>query len=469
MSRPFRQPWILAAVVCCLTAARVGAQFDLSVEQRLLEELLREGQYKQASLEAQRIQQSLKTQGGARSGPSTRTRIDLLMYREFVERLMGNLDAADKTLTEAERLFTDKDFQFWIYANVPRGEDAEKIREFWIPWSLMYFSLLDERGLLLVDRIRTANQELSVAGASLTPERQAQIIKWFKQIDELERTLMHARSTSLARLPADQDAPEGRRPGSHMMLSNARPRLIAGLRYLEASKLPFTLPADMVQTAEGPAPKPDAPVTETAQDRKAAATRQRRRAIEYLEKAGEDADAACAAALGRFESKQDPTVELAAAKAEATRIRSEVREPLVEALLLDGSLDRAREMLDPLINDLRTVEKERHPSLAKPLILSARLALEETRRSIAAKDVVQAERQAKGAIESLYEAKVLLEIEDSEFDRAAPLHAALASLIASSDDILRKSGQLVAAKDAADAAARRALQAIKASEGRRKR
>jgi hypothetical protein len=73
------------------------------------------------------------------------------------------------------------------------------------------------------------------------------------------------------------------------------------------------------------------------------------------------------------------------------------------------------------------------------------------------------------AAAGLYEAKVLLEIEDSEFDRAAPLHAALASLIASSDDILRKSGQLVAAKDAADAAARRALQAIKASEGRRKR
>ena len=121
-------------------------------------------------------------------------------------------------------------------------------------------------------------------------------------------------------------------------------------------------------------------------------------------------------------------------------------------------------MIDAAVSDLRSVEQERHPALAKPLITSARVALEETRRSIDAKDVVQAERQAKGAIEALYEAKVLLEVEDSQFDRAAPLHAAVADLIATSDALVRKSGQLVTSKDAADAAARRALDAIRASE-----
>ena len=467
MFLPLRHACGLAAVALSLLAVPAAAQIDVAVEQRLLEELQRDGKYKQASLEAQRVEQAVKQRGTAKSGPATQLRIDLLVYRERVERLMGNLDAAEKTLTEAERLFTDKDFQRWCTLNAPRGDEVENVRRYWLPWSLLYFSLLDERGFVLVDRLRSANQELAVAGVSLTPERQAQIVKWCKQLDDLGRTMQNARSSSLARLPDDRDKPEGRRPLAHMMLSQARPRLIAGLRYLEASKLSFTLPADAAP-AEGTAPKPDQAVAETPADRKAAATRQRRRAIEYLEKAGEDADATCAAALARFDPDGEKAVGSDGAKAEATRIRAEFRVPLAEALFLDGSLDRARSLLDPLIADLRATEKERHPALAQPLILSARIALEETRRSIAAKDVLQAERQAKGAIDAVYEAKVLLEMEDSEFDRSAPIHAALATMIAASDELLRKSGQLVAAKDAADAAARRALQAIKASEGRRK-
>lgn len=468
MSRPLRHPWTAAVLACCLLASPAAAQVDVAVEQRLLEELQSEGKYKQASVEALRIEQAVKQRGTAKNGPATRLRIDLLVYRQRMERLMGNLDAAEKTLSEAERLFTDKDFQRWVTVNAPRGDDAEKVRQFWVPWSLLYFSLLDDRGFVLVDRLRSANQELAVAGTSLTPERQTQIVKWCKQLDDLGRTLLQVRSSSQARLPADRDKPEGRRPLAHLMLGQSRPRLIAGLRYLEASKLPFTLPVDATPAADAAPPKPDQPVTETPEERKATATRQRRRAIEYLEKAGEDADAACAAALGRFDQDRQQEADFLAAKGEATRIRTEVRLPLAEALLLDGSIDRARSMVDPLIADLRAIEKERHPALARPLVLSARIALEETKRSIAAKDVLQAERQAKTAIDALYEAKVLLEMEDSEFDRSAPIHEALAAMITASDDMVRKSGQLVAAKDAAEAAARRALQAIKASEGRRK-
>ena len=436
------------------------AQIDLAVEQRLLEELLREGKYKQASIEAQRIEQSLK--GAAKGGAATRVRIDLLQYRETVERLMGNLDAAEKPLAEAERLFLNKDFQHWIAINAPREQDAAG--GFYLPWSLLYFSLLDDRSLLLVDRIRAANQEFAVRGSSLTPERQAQVVKWFKQLDEHVRSLIAARSSSLARIPEDRAAAEGRSPVAHMMLGGTRPRLISGLRHLEASKLPFTLPVDALPGTAPTPPAGDQPVTETPAERKACASRQRRRAIESLERAVEDAGAACQAALDRFEKERGDSKELVAAEAEAARIRAAVREPLAEALLLDGQPEKARELIDAAVSDLRSVEQERHPALAKPLITSARVALEETRRSIDAKDVVQAERQAKGAIEALYEAKVLLEVEDSQFDRAAPLHAAVADLIATSDALVRKSGKLVTSKDAADAAARRALDAIRASE-----
>lgn len=463
MLPPLRLLSIVVALLGVIPAAVAVAQIDLAVEQRLLEELLREGKYKQACLEAQRVEQAVKTQGGSKSGIATRLRIDLLRYRETVERLMGNLDAAEKPLSEAERLFLEKDFQRWIAANAPRESDATKVGAFYLPWSLLYFSLLDDRSLILVERIRAANQEFAVRGASLTPERQAQVVKWFKQLDDQIRSLIAARSSSLAQIPKEREAAEGRSPGVHMMLGGTRPRLISGLRQLEASKLPFTLPVDMAGTA-APPPTGEPPVAETPAERKAAASRQRRRAIEALEKSLEDADAACKEAIDRFDKERSDSPELTAAAVEAARIRAEVREPLAEALLLDGQPEQARELIDAAIADLRGVERERHPALAKPLITSARVALEETRRSIAAKDVVQAERQAKGAIDALYEAKILLEVEDSQFDRAAPLHAAVADLIATSNELLRKSGQLVAAKDAADAAARRALDAIRASE-----
>jgi|694.fasta_scaffold11981_9 hypothetical protein len=459
MRPPLRLLPLVAALLGSVPPVAV-AQIDLAVEQRLLEELLREGKYKQASIEAQRIEQSLK--GAAKGGAATRVRIDLLQYRETVERLMGNLDAAEKPLAEAERLFLDKDFQRWIAINAPREQDAAG--GFYLPWSLLYFSLLDDRSLLLVDRIRAANQEFAVRDSSLTPERQAQVVKWFKQLDEHVRSLIAARSSSPARIPEDRAAAEGRSPVAHMMLGGTRPRLISGLRHLEASKLPFTLPVDALPGTAPTPPAGDHPVTEPPAERKASASRQRRRAIESLERAVEDAGAACQAALDRFEKERGDSKELVAAEAEAARIRAAVREPLAEALLLDGQPEKARELIDAAVSDLRSVEQDRHPALAKPLITSARVALEETRRSIDAKDVVQAERQAKGAIEALYEAKVLLEVEDSQFDRAGPLHAAVADLIATSDALVRKSGQLVTSKDAADAAARRALDAIRASE-----
>jgi len=462
------RPIALLIVCSCIPTAAAVAQIDLAVERRLLEELLREGKYKQASVEAQRIEQAVKGPGGNKNGPATRLRIDLLKYRETVERLMGNLDAAEKSLAEAERLFSDKDFQRWIGINAPRDSDPAKVGSFYLPWSLLYFSLLDDRSLILVERIRAANQEFAVRASSLTPDRQAQVVKWFKHLDEQSRSLIAARGSSSARLPEDRAAPEGRIPSVHMMLGGTRPRLLAGLRQLEASKLPFTLPVDAAMGTAASPPAADQAVAETPAERKAAASRQRRRAIESLEKAFEDAEAACTAALGRFEKDQEGSKERAEAEAEAARIRADVREPLAEALLLDGQVEKAREMIDAALANLRSVEQQRHPSLAKPLITSALVALEETRQSIAAKDVVQAERQAKGAIDALYEAKILLAVEDSEFDRAAPLHAAVAGLIATSDELVRKSGQLVAAKDAADAAARRALDAIRASEGRRK-
>lgn len=459
--RPARLLVPLLAILGCLPVAVAVAQIDLDVEQRLLEELLREGKYKQACVEAQRLEQTLKGQA-AKSGPATRLRIDLLTYRETVERLMGNLDAAEKPLAEAERLFFDKDFKRWIQLNAPRDGDAVRLGSFFLPWSLMYFTLLDDKSLILVERIRAANQDLGVRGTSLTPEKRTQIVKWFKQLDDHVRSLIAARTSSQARIPEDRNAAEGRSPGVHMMLGGTRPRFIAGLRQLEASKLPFTLPADAAPGTGTSPPPGDEPPAETAAERKAAASRQRRRAIESLEKAVEDAQKACAAAIDRFE--KESSKERSAAEAEAARIQAEVREPLAEALLLEGQTEKARDLIDEVLAGLRGVEKERHPALAKPLITSAQVALEETRRSIAAKDVVQAERQAKGAIEALYEAKILLEVEDSQIDRAAPLHAAVADLIATSNELVRKSGQLVAAKDAADAAARRALEAIRASE-----
>jgi hypothetical protein len=70
-------------------------------------------------------------------------------------------------------------------------------------------------------------------------------------------------------------------------------------------------------------------------------------------------------------------------------------------------------------------------------------------------------------VEALREAKALLTVEETGFDAKAPIHQLLAQTLAQAESQSKVAAQLVASKDAADAAARRALRAINAGDAKK--
>lgn len=493
-------PRFLAAAVVALCAAAwcvpATAQTDLGVERRLIEELILDGKYKQVVTETRQLEQVVRPNGRSpKGGQQTAIMIDLLLLRMFAEREMGMLGDAEKSLADAQRYFKSKDFQRALAASVPRSSDPEEVGKAVLPFSLLYFSLIDEEAMLLLERARSDNHGLTVAKpprvstaagtaeteAAETDAAETDAAAWakrFELIDNITKLAQHARNTSVARLPDGEESPESRSPYTRAMLGGFRPHLLTGKRFLEAGKLPFTLPSDTIAPAAESEPaaetKNDATsaapaIAETPAARAEAADRQFRRAIEYLEQAVADADAACDAALAAFKRDEDAaeTAEYLAARKEAARIRCAAKEALAEAVLRQGDAERARQILGPAIADLRAAEKPNHPALAEPLIVDAEISLAEMRQSIAAKNVTAAERQSRAAVEALREAKALLTVEETGFDAKAPIHQLLAQALAQAESQSKVAAQLVASKDAADAAARRALRAINAGDAKK--
>lgn len=465
---------ILIVATACCCGGRAAAQTDLSVERRLLEGLIIDGKYKQVVAETRQLEKTLLDGRAPKGGHQTAVVLDLLGFRMFAEREMGLLADAEKSLGDAQRLFKSKDFQRAL-----PGFPA-------VPVALMYFSLIDEEALLLLERMRSENHGLALAqaaaaaagGAKTTasPDPEA----WEERFERLDKLVKHAADTrAAARLPGLDEAAEARSPYARAMLGQFRPHLLIGKRYLEAAKLPFTLPAERLgesAAAAGATDEPGKPAagtaaaTESPAARASAAARQLRRAVEYLEEAVADADTACTAALGAFggddEERAGSAAYLSATK-EAARIRCTAREALAEALLKSGDPDRARQTLAPAIVDLRKAEKPRHPALAEPLILDAEISLAEMQRSIAAKNTAAADRQSRAAVEALREAKTLLAVPESGFDPAAPIHQLLDRTLAQAEAKQKQTQESVAQREAADAAARRALKAINATESRK--
>lgn len=465
----------LIALSACAGPRQAVAQTDVTVEQKLLEELLRDGKYSQALTELNRLDQVVRPKGRQPKGPpQTALAIHMLMDRTFVQREMGRLADAEQSLTEARRLFKSKDFQRAMAA----GGRVEY-------WSLLYYSLIDEEALILFDHMETARHEGAVAAAKqpsgaarpLSPEESAAWIERFEQLDKVVQRAQQVRGT-LAMGAAKADGPGGRSAYARAMLSPYRPRLLIGGRYLEASRLPFTLPSDAVLETATPAaaaddeeadpkPKVAALPTETPAERKAAAARQLRRAIEYLELAVEDADTVCKAAITDIPSEgEEDAKSLQSARKEAAWIRARAREALAEALLHDGDPARARQTIEPAIAELRAIERPGHPALARPLVVDAEISLAEMQASIAAKDVAAAERQSRAALDALREARTLLEAAETGIDPAAPIRGYVAMTVTQAEAQAKAASTMVASRDAADAAARRALRAINAGEGR---
>ena len=448
------------------------AQFDLAVERKLLVELVEEGKYRQAVAEAKRVEAAIKPRKkNAPLGPLTPVYAELLIYRGSIERRMGDLDAAEKTLTDAYKMVSEPGFQQLVMAAAPR-DDGEEQGRYWLPLELTYLRLLDNSTELLLQRVRAANDARLVGREAASRE---QVDTWFKQIATLIRMSIAARGSLRGRLSDEEDDPLARSALARMMITQARPRRFAGMRYLEASKLPWTIPADSTVSGDDDGsskakPSAVAPAEDTA-ERKMQADSQRRRANNYLEEATTLGAAAADAALAAFKDRDNEAAQASPgfdlAMREAALVRAEPLVPLAEAEMLAGDLEAARGHLDAGLADLESAGLENHPDIALPLMLSAELALRESKEAFAAKDSLTSKQAAKRAVDSLQAAKRLLEAEDSQYDPASPLHTLLADLISGSRTQEQKSTQVLAASDAADAAARKALSALSKGDAKK--
>ena len=489
-----------------VSGSTAHGQFDLEVEQTLLMDLIRDGKYKQALSEARRIEKVVKPpKKNAVPGPATRVYIDLLIYRGTIERRMGSLGEADKTLTEAFKQLSDPGFQYFVNASVPRSERERDA--YFLSVELPYLQLIDNGTEVLLERIRNAHERRQVSqskqASTATPaaaggeppaadaddddtDERGKIVGWFRQLDELIRLSQATRSSLRGRFSEEQRRGQedamSRSPQARMMLSQTRSNRYVGMRYLEASLLPWTLSFDTDAAAAEDEPKragrrqandaSQEPTDETPAERQRQATSQRLRATAYLEKAEALAEAAMKPAFeslsqDRPRAAENGIDELAAspelvnAEKEAARIRAEILVPLARVALLSGTLDKARDLIDRAVAALQESEVPDHPELARPLIISAEVAFAESRRSLAAQDAITAHDKARLASDALHDAQRLLKSAESEFDPAAPLHLVLANQLAMVESFEKSSSQTAAANSAADAAARRALAALK--------
>jgi len=496
---------LLCACVVAGAAAPAAAQFDLSVERALLLKLLRDGRYKQALAESRRIEESLVgRQAGGKPGrkvkdqatPASVPLVELLIYRGTVERRMGNLDAAEKTLTEAFSRVTNPDFRRMAMAWAPADGDARQ--QYVATLQLAYLQLLDNGTEVLIDRLRTFNYQrqaeiASGTAADVADERKIEIEELFRRIDFLVRLSIIERQTTAAVEGAGGDSPHAR-----MMFTMARPYRLIGMRYLEASRLPWTIPfdADPATMALDNAASPPAEVAagggktpaparrpETAVERETQSVSQRLRAVGYLEKSralgakaiGAGAQESEAAAPPEPQATGEAADELSEAdkgrivRQEKNRVRGETSVPLAVLAMLDGDLERARTLINATLEGLRQAESPTHPELARPLILSAEIGLREGDALAEKKAFAAAEKKFSASADQLRQAKSMLESDDSEFDPASPLHRVLANLIAHADDYRAKSSRVASSASAADAAARRALAALARGEAAQKK
>ena len=493
---------VILALATVFGGNQSHGQFDLGVEQKLLVDLLRDGKYKQALSEARRIEKIVKpAKKNPVIGPATKVYVDLLVYQGTIERRMGNLDAADKTLTDAFKQFSDPAFQQFLVWATPSDEDDQQT--YFLSNELPYLQLIDQGTEVLLERIRAANQRLRLqtsaqngaasqaaakpdtedSEATATDDRD-QLVSWFRRVDDLIRMSQSARSALRGRFvnPGEKnntaaEAILADSPNSRVLVSLSRPYRHVGMRYLEASKLPWTLsfdtdtPPDEAGARKNTKASASEPVDEPAEERLQQAASQRLRATAYLKRSVSIAEEAMAPVLAVVESdeaKADGDTQFTeqtrlAAKQEAARIRAERLVPLAEVALLDDDLKSARSRVDAALSALREAEPPNHPELTRPLITSAEVAFAESRRSLEKKDAVAARDQAKMAVESLREAQRLLTAKDSAFDPDAPLHVLLASQLAVAETTAKSSSQTATATSAADAAARRALATIKGS------
>ncbi|MDA0816296.1 MAG: hypothetical protein O2946_01885 [Planctomycetota bacterium] len=495
---------IITSVLAATSVAVSAIDVDLAIERELLARLLSEGHYRQAIVESERLEKAVKPRkkDAEYLGRAAAT-AEMLVYRGIMQTRMGDLDAAEESLQAAFRQLNDRDFQAHLALSQRRsGNDAKAVAAY---ASVLSLELTDAACQLLVDRLRRANEFYrAFAGAASDDPAEAARMKaitgWIKRLDLLTGDTLNARAAiekQLSGVPAEIASSSRFKA----LKSESRPRMYAAFRSLEVSKLPWTVSEEDGTQGDDQSPA-EGSMTETAVQRQSAADRQRQRAFVLLNQASEDLDTAIGAAplpekprsadkpspapaAQVFPHKTTGTLSAAAAsktggdetaakasaaataeqqQQDAAILHAELLEGFAEAHFLDGNLAAARDSIDGVLVLRRQARGEQHPELARASILSAEIAMLEAEEARRGREPRLARKKSEDAVAAIELAQQLLTSPTSEFDPKSPLHELLSHLLDEGKQSRKTSADAVAATDAADAAASRAMSAIRRQE-----
>jgi hypothetical protein len=367
-----------------------------------------------------------------------------LLRRGFAEFRLGQLDAAAATFDEARRIPRDSDFRRLMEIEV-RGENPKAMNVI-VPLEINLVELMDLQMLAILERLRLANLE-RVTGAARTTEEQAAfeatVGDWLDALDELEKSTGKAREFLRKRL--DKAGPTFlASPHNRALVGRFWPALIAAVRSLELSRLPFGDPRSAASSQAPPAAEGDADRVWLAEAR-----RSLREASTALDEA-----VVAAAPTGAAALKPDQNIEVLLMRAKVRLLEGEI-------LLASGDSQGGRErfaQVAELVKQIAVLRKlkqpESHPDLFQPLLLGAEAALAEALRQSAAGDPTEGQKTMGEA------AKLLSRAEALPFPPGHPLRSMLVHLRKQVDEELAEVVARIPGADAADVAARRLRRAL---------
>ena len=428
---------VLAGLVC--QAVEPAATTAKKPDWTGLESLLRAGDYERAATAADEIATALKPK---RRDPDFVAQsigfFRALMRRGFAEFRLGRLDDAAATFEQARRIPRDSEFKRLLAAEA-RGANA-RVANMLVPLDVDLVELLDLQMLVILERLRRANLQPAAAAARSQEEEEAfrkQVGDWLDDLDTLAKTAGEARKSLEERL--DKAAPVVlASPRNRALVGRFPLSLVAGIRSLELSRLPFGDPRSAANAPADAAPGP------TGREWLAESRRQLADAAAALDEA-----IAAAAPGGAATLKPDQSIEILQMRAEL-RIRE--GEVLLAAGDSSGSSQRFAQATDYFeqIAALRKLPQPKsHPDLFRPLVLCADAMLIEARRDIEKGDPAQG-RQTIVAASAL-----LARAEELPVPEAHPLRPQLLALQTLVGENLAQARARIPGADAADTAARR--------------
>lgn len=412
-----------------------------------LESLLRAGDYERAATAADEIATALKPK---RRDPDFVAQsigfFRALMRQGFAEFRLGRLDAAAATFEQARRVPRDPELKRLLAAEA-RGANA-KVANLLVPLEVDLVELLLLRMLVILERLRLANLPSAAAAARSPVEEEAfrkQVADWLDDLDGLAKSDSEARKSLEDRLakaaPAVLASPRNRAFASRFPLS-----LVAGIRSLELSRLPWGDPRSAANTAAEAAPG------RTAGEWLAESRRQLADASAALDEA-----IAAAAPGGTATLKPDQTVEILLIQSEL-RIRE--GEVLLAAGDPSGSRQRfiqAAEYLEKIATLRKLPQPKSHPDLFRPLVLCVDAMLAEARGHVEKGD------PARGRQTIVAASAILARAADLPVSEDHPLRPQLLSLQKLVGEDLAQAGAKLPGVEAANAAARRMRRTLDAA------